>query len=136
MYRVAEIIDFPYGHRLLRYEGPCGRLHGHNGRAEIVVASTDLDARSMVADFSTIGSAAREFIEKHFDHNVLLHRDDPLVEVLRKHDQSVFVMEADPTAEAIARLIFDHVSGKGLPVCEVRLWETATSVAAYTPTTH
>ena len=133
MYRVAEIVEFPYGHRLLHYEGPCGRLHGHNGRAEIVVAAGALDGRSMVADFSTIGAVAREFIERHFDHRTLLHKDDPLVEVLRRHDQQIYTLEVDPTAEAIARLIFDHVAARGLSVCEVRLWETGTSVASYAP---
>ncbi len=131
MYRVAEIIEFPYGHRLLHYEGPCSRLHGHNGRAEIVVAADSLDERSMVADFSTIGAVAREFIERHFDHRTLLHKDDPLIEALHRQDQQIYIMEVDPTAEAIARLIFDHVAARGLAVCEVRLWETATSVASY-----
>ncbi len=134
MYRVAEIVEFPYGHRLLRYEGPCSALHGHNGRAEIVVGSDSLDAQSMVADFTVIGQAAREFIHGALDHRMLLHQDDPLVAVLRLHDQPVFTMDVDPTAEAIARLIFDRVAARGLNVCEVRLWETTTSVASYAPT--
>ena len=40
-------------------------------------------------------------------------------------------MDENPTAENIAKLIFDHARGKGLPVIEVRLWETPTSYAAY-----
>ena len=133
MYTVAEIIEFPYGHRLLHYEGPCSNLHGHNGRAEIVVAAASLDDRSMVADFSSIGRIAREFIEGSLAHRMLLHQSDPLVEILRAHNQLLFTMERDPTAEEIARLIYDHVAAKGLDVCEVRLWETGTSVASYAP---
>ena len=133
MYRIAEIIEFPYGHRLLHYEGSCANLHGHNGRAEIVVAADSLDDRSMVVDFSTIGRIAREFIEGSLAHRMLLHRSDPLVEVLRAHDQPLFTMDSDPTAEAIARLIYDHVAAQELAVCEVRLWETGTSVASYAP---
>lgn len=133
MYRVAEIIEFPYGHRLLHYQGPCANLHGHNGRAEIVVAASSLDSRSMVADFSSIGTIAREFIDGSLAHRMLLHEDDPLVQVLRAHRQPLFTMAGDPTAEEIARLIYEHVAARGLDVCEVRLWETGTSVASYAP---
>lgn len=41
-------------------------------------------------------------------------------------------MDTDPTAEAIARLIYDQAAAQGLQVIEVRLWETGTSVASYT----
>jgi len=133
MYKVAEIIEFPYGHRLLHYQGACANLHGHNGRAEIIVAADKLDDRSMVADFSTIAGIARGFIEGSLAHRMLLHKDDPLVEVLRAHDQPLFIMESDPTAEEIARLIYERVAALGLDVCEVRLWETGTSVASYAP---
>ena len=37
MFRVTRQIDFCYGHRLLNYEGKCRYLHGHNGRAVIVI---------------------------------------------------------------------------------------------------
>jgi 6-pyruvoyltetrahydropterin/6-carboxytetrahydropterin synthase len=133
MYKVAEIIEFPYGHRLLHYQGPCANLHGHNGRAEIVVAAGSLDERSMVADFSTIARISREFIDGCLAHRMLLHQEDPLVEVLRAHQQPLFTMASDPTAEEIARLIYEHVAAQGLDVCEVRLWETGTSVASYAP---
>ena len=64
---------------------------------------------------------------------MLLHQEDPLVEVLRAHQQPLFTMASDPTAEEIARLIYEHVAAQGLDVCEVRLWETGTSVASYAP---
>ena len=56
-----------------------------------------------------------------------------MVTGLRAHNQPLFTMESDPTAEEIARLIFEHVAAQGLDVCEVRLWETGTSVASYAP---
>jgi 6-pyruvoyltetrahydropterin/6-carboxytetrahydropterin synthase len=40
-------------------------------------------------------------------------------------------MEDNPTAENIARLIYQQARAQGLPVCEVRLWETPTSFATY-----
>jgi 6-pyruvoyltetrahydropterin/6-carboxytetrahydropterin synthase len=133
MYTVTEILDFCYGHRLLRYQGKCAHLHGHNGRVEIVVAAKALDRQSMVTDFSEIQRVVRGFIDEHLDHKLLLSKDDPLVDVLKKQDEPVYVMDSDPTAEAIARLICDKARAAGLEVAEVRLWETPGSVASYVP---
>ncbi len=133
MYKVTEIVEFCYGHRLLRYKGKCAHLHGHNGRVEIELASPSLDDQSMVADFSDIGRIVKEWIDQTLDHRMLLHKGDPLVAVLRRYDEPVFVMDADPTAEAIARLIYEYASSRGLKVSGVRLWETAGSVASYSP---
>jgi len=133
MFTVTEIIEFCYGHRLLRYQGKCAHLHGHNGRVEVTVAAKTLDGQSMVTDFSEIGRVVRAFIDQHLDHKLLLHKDDPLAAVLRGHDEPLFLMDSDPTAEAIARLICDRARSSGLDVCEVRLWETPSSVAAYVP---
>ena len=133
MYTVTEILDFCYGHRLLRYQGKCAHLHGHNGRVEIVVAAKALDRQSMVTDFSEIQRVVRGFIDQHLDHKMLLSKDDPLVNVLKKQDEPIYVMDSDPTAEAIARLICDQARAAGLDVAEVRLWETPGSVASYVP---
>jgi len=39
----------------------------------------------------------------------------------------------NPTAENIAKLIYDHAAANNLPVAEVTLWETETSFATYRP---
>jgi 6-pyruvoyltetrahydropterin/6-carboxytetrahydropterin synthase len=75
----------------------------------------------------------RRFLDENLDHKLLLHKEDPLVEVLRRHDEPLFVMDCDPTAEAIARLICERARAGGLDVAEIRLWETPTSVASYVP---
>lgn len=133
MYRVTEIVDFCYGHRLLRYQGKCAHLHGHNGRVEIELSAPALNDQSMVADFSDISRIVKGWIDQNLDHRLLLHKDDPLVPILKQHDEPVFLMDHDPTAEAIARLIHDQATAHGLCVSQVRLWETDTSVATYTP---
>ena len=135
MYRVTEIVEFCYGHRLLRYKGKCAHLHGHNGRVEIELASPSLNEQSMVADFSDINRIVKEWIDQNLDHRMLLHRNDPLVPVLKKHDEPLFLMDGDPTAEAIAKLIFDYAASQGLQVAKVRLWETPGSIASYAPST-
>lgn len=133
MYSVSEAVHFSYGHRLLDYQGKCAHLHGHNGKAEIFLEADALDGRSMVEDFDRIGSEIRAWIDAEVDHRTLLRRDDPLVKPLRELGEPLYLMDDNPTAEAIARLIFDAARARGLPVAEVRLWETERSVAAYRP---
>ena len=133
MYRVTREITFCYGHRLLNYAGKCRHLHGHNGKAVITLESDQLDERGMVLDFSELKRVVSEWIDASLDHKMLLHRDDPMLPVLRANGEPVFVMERNPTAESIARLIFDFTAARGFPVVEVRLWETDTCFATYRP---
>jgi len=133
MYTVSETVFFCYGHRLLGHEGKCGHAHGHNGRVEIVVAAEGLDDLGFVADFAALGEAARGWIDAHLDHRMILRRDDPLVEPLRALGEPLHLMDVNPSAEAIAREIFDAAATRGLRVVEVRLWETEQSVATYRP---
>jgi 6-pyruvoyltetrahydropterin/6-carboxytetrahydropterin synthase len=51
--------------------------------------------------------------------------------VLLDAGERVQALAGNPTAEAIARMIYDYVAGKGYPVCEVTVWETETSRASY-----
>jgi 6-pyruvoyltetrahydropterin/6-carboxytetrahydropterin synthase len=133
MYTVTKVIHFCYGHRLLRYAGKCRYLHGHNGRVEVELASERLDARGMVRDFNEIKEALQTWIDRELDHKMLLNRRDPALPLFRRLGEPVFVMEENPTAEAIAKLIFTSAAAQGLPVSAVRLWETEHAVATYRP---
>jgi len=42
------------------------------------------------------------------------------------------VVDTNPTAENIAKLIYDHARSEGFPVTEVTLWETESCFATYT----
>jgi 6-pyruvoyltetrahydropterin/6-carboxytetrahydropterin synthase len=131
MFRVTREVHFCYGHRLLNYDGKCKHLHGHNGKAVIVLESPELDARGMVVDFSDVKRKIGGWIDDTLDHKMILHRDDPALPDLRKHQEPVYVVNVNPTAENIAKLIFDHARQLGLPVVEVTLWETENSFATY-----
>src|SRR5262245_38628160 len=133
MFRVTREIEFCYGHRLLNYEGKCRHLHGHNGRAVITLQGSDLDGRGMLVDFAEIKRKVQHWIDENLDHNMLLCRDDPLLAVLRERGERVSVMGWNPTAENIARLIFERARDAGLPVIEVVLWETEQCCSVYTP---
>lgn len=131
MHRVTREISFCYGHRLLNYDGKCRHLHGHNGRAVLTLESAQLNELGMVMDFTRIKQIVGGWIDATLDHKMLLHRDDPALPLLRQLGEPVHVMEVNPTAENIARLIFDFTAAQGFPVVEVLLWETETCYASY-----
>ena len=131
MFRVTREIGFCYGHRLLNYDGKCRHLHGHNGRAVLTLEAPQLDALGMVVDFSRIKHVVSTWIDQTLDHRMLLHRDDPALPFLRQQGEPVFVLDVNPTAENIARLIFDVTAQQGFPVVEVKLWETENCFATY-----
>jgi 6-pyruvoyltetrahydropterin/6-carboxytetrahydropterin synthase len=124
MYRVTRELRFCYGHRLLNYEGKCRHLHGHNGRVVITIAADQLNAQGMVMDFSRIKEVLGNWLDATLDHRMLLHENDPSIPFLRQLHEPFYVMKVNPTAENIAKLIFDYALSQGFPVVEVQLWET------------
>jgi 6-pyruvoyltetrahydropterin/6-carboxytetrahydropterin synthase len=133
MFRVTREITFCYGHRLLEYNGKCRHLHGHNGKAVISLASDHLDRLGMVVDFTHLKRIVGGWIDETLDHKMLLHRDDPVLPYLREQGEPVCVMDVNPTAENIARMIAEYAVGQGFPVVEVTLWETESCCATYRP---
>lgn len=130
-FSIKKSIAFCYGHRLLRYQGKCRFLHGHNATVEIELTSNALDQRGMVADFSEIKDRVKAWIDENLDHKMLLHCEDPLVPILQEQGEPFLSMEANPTAENIAKLLFQKVAELGFPVQAVTLWETPSSHATY-----
>jgi 6-pyruvoyltetrahydropterin/6-carboxytetrahydropterin synthase len=132
MFRVTREIDFCYGHRLLNYEGKCRYLHGHNGRAVISIEGDKLDHRGMVIDFSDIKKTVSGWIDDNLDHRMILNRADPVVPILQEMGEPLYLIDENPTAENIAKLIFDQTRLQDVPIVEVRLWETPRCFATYT----
>jgi 6-pyruvoyltetrahydropterin/6-carboxytetrahydropterin synthase len=85
----------------------------------------------MVCDFSDIGDYVKAWINTELDHNMLMYKEDPLLAALQQAGERVYVMRDNPTAENIAKLIFDYVAAAGFPVVEVALHETASAIASY-----
>jgi len=131
MFKVTKYIDFCYGHRLMNYDGKCRHLHGHNGRVEIEIAGEKLDERGMVVDFGEIKSVMKRWIDENLDHRMILRKDDPALPALREQNEPFFLTDENPTAETIARLIFEQTRKSGFPVTRVVLWETPDSFATY-----
>ena len=131
MFKVIKKMEFCYGHRLMAHSGPCKHLHGHNARVELELAAENLNPQGMVRDFLEIKQVMQTWLDRTFDHRMLLQEGDPLIDVLKKADEPVGVVGYPPTAENLAREIFSYAQTAGLPIKEVRIWETQNSLASY-----
>lgn len=134
MFSITKEVYFCYGHRLMHHAGKCRHLHGHSVKAAITVETETLDSQSMVCDFSDIREVASDYIDTYLDHQLLLHKDDPLIPGLQAAHQPILILEQHPTAETLACMIYKHIQAAGFAVSQVALWETASSYAIYRET--
>lgn len=131
MYEVTQELPFCYGHRLLGHPGKCARLHGHNGVAILTLRAAALDPQGMVVDFDQVLARVGRWLEETLDHRLLLHRDDPAVAALQGIGEPLRALDFHPTAENLARLVYEQARAQGLPVSAVRLVEQPGSIATY-----
>jgi len=121
MYQITIETHFSSAHRLRNYNGECERLHGHNWKVQISVASDVLSDLGMVMDFKDIKSNVKPLIGK-LDHQYL-------------NDIPPFT-EINPTTENISKYLFDEfsklINTDQIKVTKVEIWESTTSSASYT----
>jgi 6-pyruvoyltetrahydropterin/6-carboxytetrahydropterin synthase len=138
MANCTKRIEFDYGHRVLGHKGKCNHLHGHRGVAEITCSSRSLDDLGVVIDFAIIKQVVGAWIDEHWDHNLILNADDPILyhkEVFAGKEPYVMPDERNPTAEELAHLLFLEAGALlavyGVKVSKVRFYETPTSYSEY-----
>ena len=122
MFTVRVEADFAAAHFLSHYHGKCEHLHGHNYKVRLWVKGDDLDDGGMLVDFSILKKVLRH-IASSLDHSNL--NDFP-------------VFENDPSAERIAKYIYDEAEKLFLSMnvdpeklYAVEVYETPTSMVRY-----
>ena len=85
----------------------------------------------MVRDFTEVRDIVKTWVDEHLDHKMLLRTDDPVIPALKELGEPLYLLDVNPTAENIARHIYRQARENGLPLSEVRLWETPSSYATY-----
>jgi len=128
-YSVKKIFEIAYAHRLLNYNGKCENLHGHNAKIEVIIETKKLNDEDMVMDFVKLKEKVKKWLDENLDHTVILSKKDPLVNVLKKYDQKLFITNQNPTAEIIAKIILEELKKMTINAKIVRFWETDTSMA-------
>lgn len=124
MYRIRKRFRFEAAHQLagLPDDHPCARMHGHSYRVEVVLESPRLDEIGFVVDFGELRALGR-WIDENWDHQCL------------NQCLPFFVTETNPTAENIARVLWELCADEWpeWPVVEVRVSETKNTWASYRP---
>jgi len=137
MYLARIEIAFDAGHRLLGHPGKCAAPHGHTYKAEVFVATRDLDALGLSLDFDQLKGHLKAWIDAHWDHGFLVNdRDTRLVEALRALPESKLYLfrGVNPSAEAMARELFAEAQRQfGDVVQRVRIWESPGQYAEFVP---
>lgn len=117
---VSRYHDISCGHRIYGHPGKCSMLHGHNYRIHFHCAG-DITHTGMVIDFSIIKATLCEFLEKMWDHRMLIWKEDPILEDLKKVSDkynsigSVVAVPFNPTAENMAQHLLDVIGPMLLP---------------------
>jgi 6-pyruvoyltetrahydropterin/6-carboxytetrahydropterin synthase len=117
MYTVRVEADFAAAHSLTHFHGKCERLHGHNYRVLAYARGEELGEGGMLLDFGVLKGALRAVCAR-LDHANL--NEFP-------------VFQDDPSAERIARYVFDELERElaAAPLWAVEVYETPTSMARY-----
>ncbi|MFH1874964.1 MAG: 6-carboxytetrahydropterin synthase [Pseudomonadota bacterium] len=133
MFTISKAFSFCYGHRLKGDKGKCKNLHGHTAKVVLYLEAAALDENGMVCHFDDLKNSLGKWINDNLDHALLLAQDDPLVPILKPHNEKIYLLEGRPTAENIAKLIHDQAQDMGHTLSKVEVWESETSRAVYQP---
>lgn len=115
MYSISKDFAFSAAHRLegLPDDHPCARDHGHNYTVRVTLQAGTVDAVGFVVDYNEL-KALGQWIDATLDHR---HLNE--------------VVDFNPTAENLARYIYDWCRDHWLEVAGVSVSETPKTWATY-----
>lgn len=117
-FTVYREIFFSSAHRLRNYNGKCENLHGHNWRVRLYVSTEELDETGFVVDFKVLDKILKD-VTDILDHQNI--------------NELPFFTETNPTAENIAKFIFDEsqkmINDSRVKLSKVSVWESEKSCA-------
>jgi 6-pyruvoyltetrahydropterin/6-carboxytetrahydropterin synthase len=116
-YRIGKEFHFSASHRLhgLPEGHPCGRLHGHNYVVDFELTTEQLDPVGFVVDYGNLKPIS-DMLDGALDHR---HLND--------------VMDGNPTAENLARWLYDACRPDFPALTAVQVSETPKTWAEYRP---
>jgi len=119
MFEIEKKFRFEAGHQLIHHDGQCSEPHGHSYVLLVTIRSDHIEPKgpkkNMVMDFNDISNVVKPMIDKYLDHKWL---NDTLG-------------TDSPTAEFIAKWIFDYLNDPLPNLDHVTLYETETSRVTY-----
>ena len=124
-------IEFDAAHRILNHESKCKMLHGHRYVLEATFTANELDNLGRVIDFGVIREVLGTWIDDNFDHNTILSIKDKKLgdKICEETEQNIFYLDENPTAENIAKFLFEEIcpklfADKHVKCVSIKLYET------------
>jgi 6-pyruvoyltetrahydropterin/6-carboxytetrahydropterin synthase len=121
MFEIEKSFSFEAGHFLAHHEGACRNPHGHSYQVTVCLRAETLvpsgPETNMVTDYERLSEAVKPLLREFLDHTWL---NDTL-----KTDS--------PTAEFIAKWVYDKLKPKLPKLSSVTVSETAKTRATYRP---
>jgi 6-pyruvoyltetrahydropterin/6-carboxytetrahydropterin synthase len=130
-------------HRLFLTPGKCEQIHGHSWWVTLT-AWGHVDANGLMEgiDFSELKNLLRSYMDRTYDHRLLLNRSDPWAGDLTYDGETYMKLpglvefDGDPTTELLAQAIGqDMISVLGrqwdIPRLKVDVWETSVNNASW-----
>ncbi len=124
-------IEFDAAHRIQNHESKCKMLHGHRYIVEASFTAQKLDDIGRIIDFGVIKEILGAWIDDNFDHNTILSKDDQALgaQIEVATGQKIFYLDYHPTAENIARFLFEEIcpklfKDKAICCTEIKVYET------------
>ena len=113
-FSIAKQFTFSASHELSQMQDghPCKNVHGHNYVVEVELCG-DVNEQGMILDYHEL-KPLKEYLDRTFDHH---HLND--------------VVDFHPTAENLARHLFDWCRQRWEQVAAVRVSETPKTWAEY-----
>ena len=81
----------------------------------------ELDKLGRVVDFSIIKTTLCQWFEDNWDHRFLIWEEDPLSKTLKELDDSVVIVNFNPTAENLANYLLNVVGPSFFKDSDVKL---------------
>lgn len=118
--------DISAGHRVPGHEGKCKHLHGHGYRIHFTCVAPALDDLGRVIDFGVIKTRLCEWLEREWDHKLILWKDDPILKPLLDTGEEIIAASIRqvgwiPTAENLAAHLLNVIGPQELKGTGVRL---------------
>ena len=103
-----------------------------SGELPKIPTGEELDKTGMIIDFGEVKATINEYMDE-WDHALVMPvtLDEDYLNVLAEHNEKLMIVNYNPTAENMARDIYETINDIFPNVSKVRLHETTTGWAEY-----
>lgn len=133
MFTIRKKFRVEMAHQLIdSYTKACRLQHGHSYIIEVFLSGKELDSTGMLVDFTKISDKIKPYIMS-WDHCLVMNEEsaEEYLDMLKKYNCNMKIVPYNPTAENMAKDMFDTIKKEIPQLSKVRVHETETGWAEY-----